>query len=228
MINEESISKLGGWFNGLDYHLRKNIFDFIKNDSGELAKMGDGDIDNFKSLVNEVVQFIVSAPHNKDVVIERLCQGGFDDMSAEAFYEFCKAASRPQKDAIVVRKMGVSQLNDIIEFIIDNIILYKNYKFIPFEEFVSIGHFSSREEAQGALRFLKNFILQVCARELSPSLVVKILVDQFNMSKDACDVVASSLEKKRDELHQAFLLSKINDLLSLLSTKSIRQRKAKT
>ena len=86
--------------------------------------------------------------------------------------------------------------------------------------FAEESGFDDSDKAQRVLRFTKNIIYDVCNRDLSPLLLEQKVLNDYNITKSLCDVIIGNINSSLKEMQQAFLLTKINQLLSKLSNLS--------
>ena len=219
-INEGNIKMLVEWFNGLNYVKQQDIIDFINDNTDGFYEINDDDEKLFDQLVNDVKNLVIQEMDDENKIVSKLLEYGFEKIPANSLYNFCSLVAGPYVDAQVINSMSPEKLNSIMVFIINNVILYENYKSIPFKVFTEESGFDDSDKAQRVLRFTKNIIYDVCNRDISPLLLEQKVLNDYNITKSLCDVIIGNINSSLKEMQQAYLLTKINQLLSKLSNLS--------
>ncbi|MDF9408554.1 hypothetical protein L7E55_09310 [Pelotomaculum isophthalicicum JI] len=222
MVDDEKkdLSTLAEWFNELEHAKQKEILNYIDDNIDIFYELNKDEQNLFEELVNEITQIIIYEMDDKDLIIEKLLKYGFEKIPANYLYDYCKPIAGPYIDSKTVNTMSSEQLDVVMEFVINNIILYENYKSIPFNVYKEKGGFENHEKAGNVLRFINSIISFVCNRELSLSMIEEKLLNEFEISKELSDVIIEKINKYLNEMQQAYLLTKINLLLTKLSNLS--------
>ena len=219
MINYDDIKFHVNWFYSLEHHKQIKIIDFINNKVEDLSELSNEDKKMFESFINTIKELIIDEAEDIDIV-SKLIEFGFDKITAKSLYEFCKIFVMPYVDAKIVSNMRTEQLDSAIKFIINNIILYKNFDYIPFSVFVQEGDFESTEQAKRVLRFISSFIEDVCNRDISPKFLAEKIHTEYKIPSLLNEIIISNIENNLREMQQAHLLLKVNELLSKFSNLS--------
>lgn len=211
---DNNITNLTKWYTELDFSKQLNIINFTNNNDDDLNELTKEEEDNFKLLIDNIVEIIILELDSDGVVVSKLLSYGLDKISANSLYEFSINIANPKVDALTINKLSPDQLDKTVKFIIKNVVLYRNYKELPFEEFVNACGFSGKIEAKRTLRFITNQIDCVSNRNLNLIILSKKIQKDYGVIKSHAKIITENIAKNNKELLQANMLFKINTLLA--------------
>lgn len=212
MDNKNNID-LTKWYSDLDYLKQLNIIDYINDYDDELSELSPEEVANFRSLIDNITDIIVQEKDSDGVVVTKLLNYGLDKISANCLYKYCNNIAAPRVDALLINKLDTEQLDKTVKFIINNVMLYKNYTEMPFKEYVSYCGFSNTNEAKRILRFILCQIDKVSNRELDTTFLFNKIQNKFNILESHAKIIIDNINNNNTELIQANILNKINQIL---------------
>jgi hypothetical protein len=218
--NENRAKILAEWFNNLAYLKQRDIIDYMGDNIDDFLEINTDEQKLFEELVDVVKNLTINEMDRGDKIIETLLGYGFEKITANCLLNFCRGVAAPYIDSKIINSMNPAQLEAVIEFIINNVVLYENYKHMPFKVFMKTGNFENRETAQRVLRFIKRIIDNVCNRDLSPQVLEQELINEYNIEKELNDIIIDNINHSLGDMQQAYLLTKVNRLLLKLSNLS--------
>jgi len=214
------LNKLAEWFNNLEYEKQLNIYNHI-NEYDELDELSPED----KVLLEKLVNYIneIACKQLKDEqfdITQILINAGFEKFFAYTFNKFSKSFVDVYSDSVAINELSSEQLDVIVKFIIENVIIYKHYEEMSFEYFVETGGFRDSDNAKRTLRFINNMINKVCNRELSPDQLRNRLSEEYKLSDPLSDIIIANIKQNLIDLEKAHFLEKLNMILMKLSNLS--------
>lgn len=213
--NKDGLVKLANWINSLDNETQINILGFLYERIDNLP-ICDENVELFYELTDIIEKMIIESNNAKEKVINTLITAGLNKVFAYGFYEHCFLMSSLYLDAKVIAKMSQSNLQNLCAFILDNIILYKEYTEIPFDDYMNVIGLKDKESAGRALRFIRNKYEEIANREYSTDTLLDKLINNYKIPENKSLIIKKIIDNKIDEVHQAYLLYKINTVLDLL------------
>jgi hypothetical protein len=168
----------------------------------------DEECNHLKSLRNSVIDIINNYPE-KDKVVDILSKTGLEPSKAEDIYEFCNNVSKLLLDAEIIINMDLTDLEKVVNFIINKAILYNDFRLFTIDRFAKYGKFSNCHEARRALRFLHYHIYSTCKREFSPDTLEILLKTDMGVPEDKTKVIIDNIKNNLLEMQQAYLTSQI-------------------
>ncbi|WP_366924784.1 hypothetical protein MFMK1_001784 [Metallumcola ferriviriculae] len=197
------------WFYNLSENKRDDILDVLNH--GSIISLDSETQKMLKKLRDKVIHQIRELEEKKKV-LKYLTGSGVKKDEAKVIYKYCRSVKPQLEDSIAIKKMNSDAFYDVVEFIINKVFVYKEYKYYPFNELVRLGDFQKTDEAGQSLRFLFNMISLVCKREVRPSTLEQILIKDFDLSQELADIVTESVQVNLDEIQKTYLVSTIDEL----------------
>lgn len=173
----------------------------------------------FFSLTDQMSGILVEVKGNRADFEKRLKEAGLDEEDIRHFYPFCHGAAAQFLDAILVNNMKKANVRQVCGFIINKVILYKDFERIPFEQFQKLTGFSEMEQAQRILSFITASYTAVLTRDMSPSALESRLILDFGIEQDLVKEIIKPLQEKLPDLHMAYISRQMEQVLAKLPEK---------
>lgn len=212
--NSKKLKKLAKWFNLLNDDKQKYIFVSSIADKKSLG-LNEKDLENFKELRNTIID-IISEDSDEDKTIEKLLFAGLEENAAKKLFSYCNSIAIPLMDSQVIRKMNLKQLAKITNFVVKNVMEYKQYYLIPFKQYVELGGFVNSSEANKSLRFLYEQINDVADRTINTDLFKNRLMNEFELSEETTSIIIDNVKENLVEIQQGVLFSMIKEVIEKL------------
>jgi hypothetical protein len=207
------------WFNSLDSNTQINILEYLHDKTDELY-ISDEDRLFLNDLVNGIKSLIIDYEDDEEIVITNLIENGLDKIFAKGFYSFCKELAAPHLDAKIVKKMSKANIDKLCSFVLNHMILYKDYEDTPFEDFMRLIGQKYEEPARRAIRFTRSHYKDVGNRKYSLETLANKLTNVFKFPKEKVNAIITPLKENLAEIHQAILLNQVNNLILQISSLS--------
>ena len=217
--NSKKLKKLAKWFNLLNDDKQKYIFVSSIADKKSLG-LNEKDLENFKELRNTIID-IISEDSDEDKTIEKLLFAGLEENAAKKLFSYCNSIAIPLMDSQVIRKMSLDHVAKATNFVVKNILEYKQYYLYPFKQYVELGGFINSSEANKSLRFLYEQIYDVANRTINPDLLKNRLMNEFELSEETTSVIIDNVKDNLIEIQQGVLFSMIKDITERLDEISL-------
>lgn len=209
-----NIQEICEWFNLVESNEQVVILDFLTDKSQDLSLINEENRSNLLQLVTSVVNVIVEKNDDREIIIKFLLDCGLDRIIVNALYSFCRPLAMPNLDAKLVAGMNKENVRKIADFIINKVIIYKDYKLIPFNHFVELTGINDNEKANRILRFIKNLYTDVSGRKYSLSMLDNKLNLEYKLPSELTEVIVDLIKQNLVELQQAYMLDQMNKLLN--------------
>jgi hypothetical protein len=199
------------WFNELEHEKQMMCIEFMNEKGKNIKELSE---EEFNKLYDFWVQVkkLVQEKKNEEKVLEQLRKCGLEKIAANSFYKFCLKISFPELDANLLDEIEDKQFEPIVKFIINNTLLYSDFKEKKFQEFMELGKFKSEEDAKRVLRFLRDNFLNVIKRETSLSLLIEELKNRYNVAEEKANIIKNNLEKNINDLQMSYIIRSITNI----------------
>ena len=170
----------------------------------------------FFRLADQIAAVMIDAKGDRSKVEERLQEAGMEAEDIDLFYPFCYGAAAQYLDAMVVNRLKKSNLRQACGFIVNRVLLYKDFEHTPFEQFQNLTGLSDPIEAQRVFSFLTVSYTAVMSREMSPQALETKLTLDFGVDRDLVKDIMKPLEDNLPELHMAHLSRQLDKMVAAL------------
>lgn len=208
-------------FNGLDQTKQNYIIKSIEH--GRLVILNNfnniltlDDISIFKEIKNCIVKTITEVGE-KNLVIKKIKLAGLEEKYSLIFYEYCNNLVRPIADSNIIKMIDNNDLKEIIDFIIQKMFFYQDYKEYYPEYLINKTNFNNRAQIIKVLRFLYHIIFMVSSRQNSPEVVKARMLEELEFPEERLDIIFSSIKENINELHHAYLIMEFDSISSKIS-----------
>lgn len=225
-IENDRLKDMVVWFNRLEINDKNLILRYVKINS--LFKLEENDIDHIKILRDFVVGRI-NHQEDKNIISETLTEMGLEKEDVNSLVLSIERYIDVVNDSKSISMMEPDKFRRLIDFIINNVILYKEFNHIPFSEFVGKFNFADTNEAKTVLRYIRQNILLVSSRKIGLETSRKMLMRQYDIPEELCNIFYIGVEENIVELREAFLLQRIDNLnemlLDIIKENDLKKRK---
>ena len=212
------IEELCLWFTKLEHDKQLLCIDFMNDKKVDnLDNLSEEEFKKLYALWVEIKNLIDDKNNKKEVIFDILLSNGLEKISAESFYNYCINNSFPESDARLIELIEDNIFEKIVSFVIDSTLLYSNFKYMKFEEFMELGEFDNEEHAKRILRFIRNNTLEVISREISTEQLKKEMLHEYKISKEKVNIIINNIEDNLPELQDSFLIKSLNDITRRLN-----------
>lgn len=215
----KKLKSLCASFNSWDNNEKLMVINYLQDDSTELlTEHSEQFYELAQSVVNLIVEELnVEELNVNDQVIDHLIDFGLDKIVASTLYDFCKGVADPYIDARIVALLKEENLQNVCKFVLEKMILFKDYDTIPFDDFQTLAGLADKNAAHRVLRFIRSNYISVSSREMSPNYFESKLVKDFEIPQVIAEEIVKPVRENISDMHQAYLLDKVNDLLGKIS-----------
>lgn len=210
------LCQLFEWINSLNDDFQLDILAFITNKSNEL-NLCDEDNTKFDDMVDKITSLIAENDRTPESIQILMKDCGLNKLFVTPLYEYCNELSRPIIDAKVVASIDKDDLATVCSFVLNKMILYKDYISISLDTVASQTKTNDTDKIRRTLAFIYNSYIRVCSRQLSPDGLFNSLIEKYNFSEELCSLIITPLNKDLANAQQAYLLEKIEDLSNAIT-----------
>lgn len=214
----KDINLLINWFNYLEPNDQVIILDYIHDKTDKLL-LSDEYLDELSKLIDTIELIIIKNGDEEEKIVNLLIDSGLDKIFAKGFYNFCVETAAPYLDAKVISKMPKTNLEKLCSFVLNKIILFREYEETVFIDFMKLVGFQNDEKsARRSLRIIRILYSEVSNRKYSPETLKIKLEHKYKIKKDRIDIIVNPLIENIPEIYHANLLNQVNKLLSDISS----------
>lgn len=205
-------------FNTLDSSDKEIIKNYL---SGKTSKMDVSERAQsaFYGMADHIARLIVEKNDEREEIDKVLLADGLEKDFIDAFYPFCKVASGQYVDAGLINSMKKSNLRQVSSFIVNKMVLFRDFERTPFEEFQKLTGNLSQGDASRVLNFINVFYTAFANWDISPAAIENKLVKDFNIDADLSKEMVKPLLENGSDIHMAHLSRQMNDILRRLPEK---------
>jgi hypothetical protein len=212
------LEELCTWFTELEHDKQLLCIDFMKDKKeNTINDLSEEEFSKLYKLWVEIKNLIDDKNNNKEVIFEILLSNGLEKISAESFYDYCIKNSFPESDARIIELIDNKKFKKVVSFVVESTLLYSNFKYMKFEEFMKLGELNNEEYAKRILRFIRNNTLEVVSREISKEQLEKEMLNEYKISKEKVNIIIDNIEDNWDKLQNSFLIKSLNDITRRLN-----------
>lgn len=213
------------WFNKLDEKNKEKILKHVEINS--IFKLQDDELEHIKVFINYAIQASM-LQEDKDDVVEKLYKAGLEKESTRKLLHSIDRYSNIINDSKLIIKIESDRFEKLVKFIIDKVIIYREFSYIPFSEFVEEFNFHNKKEASDVLRYIHYNISLISSRKISLDTSKKMLTRQYDIPEEICDIFYKEVNDSITELREAYLfqnLDNIGTMMKKMSDNNINENK---
>lgn len=199
------------WFNHLENDKRVALIALISGQAIVPQGLTDGELREFENILNTLAKRAADFENAKSFA-EALITHGFERTAAETYAEVAVRMAKPYRDARIVKSLSIDKLKAGLDFVINKVLLYRDYRYIPLERFLALCNAEDKEQGLAILRFLKAQIAAVVAREKSPEQLRDTLVSEYGLTEEQANVIVDMTREHLSDLREAYLIQHITDI----------------
>lgn len=216
MVEQAVLTKCIEEYKQLEDAERETIRAFLQGSRKQPAFSGQaGPI--FFRLADQITALLIDAKGDRSRIEERLQEAGMETEDINLFYPFCHGAATQYLDAMVVNRLKKNNLRQACGFIINRVLLYKDFEHTPFEQFQKLTGLNDPVEAQRMFSFLTVSYTTVLSREMSPQALETKLTLDFGVDRDLVKDIIKPLEDNLSELHMAHISRQLDKIVATLT-----------
>lgn len=215
MVNRQELEKVCQDYNNLNDRAKEVIKEFLTGKNQQLGLSEEAQR-IFYSLADKIAELIVDELDEKEQVEALLLEHGIDKETVDNFYPFCREASARFLSAAFINNMKKGSIRQAATFVINKMILYRDYESLLFEEFQKLTGYAEREKASGILSFINVYYTAVANRDISPSALENKFIAEYRMDRDVVRELIKPLLENASEMQQAHLNRLLNELMGRL------------
>lgn len=194
------------WLMELDQKKKENTLEHLKLNA--LFRLNDERLENIK-VIREYVADLIFDGTGEDEIAGKLEKLGLDQETSIELVSNINTFMVRYNESAVVSSLDISRFTNVIDFIINNVFIYNEYDYIPYNEFVEMFDFKNSNEATTTLRFINSHILMVAGRKVSIDTLRKILVKQYELSVEQTNIFIEKITENIVDIRQAYILDEI-------------------
>ena len=217
----KNLNELCNWLNDLDDESQLNILSYITGKVEEI-QLDDNEREKFESLISNVLNLIIDGKSEETLKII-LEESGLNKLFINPISVFCYKEARPYLDAKIVESFDTEELVKICEFVVNKMILYQDYLYIPYSQFSKSINVENKKLIKNVLTFLRSNYMVVCKRELSSDALINDLMVRYKFPNELCQLIIEPLKEKLFDAQQAYLLKEINAISKKISGININE-----
>lgn len=206
-----SLEHCAHWFNHLENDKRVALIALISGQASVPQGLTDGELREFENILNVLAKYAADFENAKSFA-EALIAYGFERTAAETCAEVAVRMAKPYRDARTVKSLSINNLKASLDFVINRVFLYRDYRYIPIERFLALCNIDEKEQGLAILRFLKAQVVAVIAREKSPEQLREALVSEYGLTEEQANVIVDMTREHLSDLREAYLIQQITDI----------------
>lgn len=209
----KKIKEFINWINHLDEEEREYILFCFEHNS--IFTLQDESFNNVKLLTNNILDISIESD-DREILIRKMVKAGLEEKVAEIIVEFIDEFSEIKINSEYVANMNPQLFKELMEFVIKNVLIYKEYKYIPFKKYVARFEFNNSNEAGKALNFIYSHIMDIASNQISLSTMRTLLERQYDLSSELSNIFITKVEENLSDIKHSYLLSKINKIYDII------------
>jgi hypothetical protein len=145
-------------------------------------------------------------------LIKKLKDAGIPSDDCQILYDYCYYIAEPLSDAQFVKQLSAESLNALLNFMIHQVFIYKDFNNYFSNSTRSLTGFNKTKNSVECMRFAYHHILLVADRTTSPETLKLLLKLDFDLPEKLAEMFYVAILENAKDLHLAYLLNQVNGL----------------
>ncbi|GAB4259414.1 hypothetical protein [Thermincola ferriacetica] len=207
------------WYKKLEHNKQLSVLDLLNRKEPDLSDFTPEELNELSSMF-KLLPKLIAEIGDESKIISFFYKCGLDDLISKSLYDFGLRNSKPYIAAKIIKKLKNDTLSLIVNFVIEKMVLYEDYSETPFNDFLKTTGLKKAADLRAIITFVRYFIDLAASRKNSPIVLNKLLRMEYGLNEEHANIITEEINRNLTELHQAYMMEKINEIASKLSNLS--------